>query len=474
MIFSSLTFVWIFLPVVLIGNYLIYRFGTLPLCNLFLLAASLVFYGAGEPVYLFLMLASILANWAAGAFMDSAGRVYGAAGRKAVLTASLVFNLGTLGIFKYAGLAARTLNLVPGLSVPVLGIALPVGISFFTFQAMSYVIDVYRGECRPQKNILNLALYISFFPQLIAGPIVKYRDVETRISSRRISAGGTAEGIRRFVLGFGKKVLLANILGQCADGIWGADISRISGITAWAGALMYTFQIYYDFSGYSDMAIGLGKMFGFEFRENFRYPYLSCSIREFWRRWHISLSSWFKDYLYIPLGGSRKGAGKTYRNLALVFLATGLWHGADYTFLFWGMFHGALLILERSRFGEFLEKHRKAGFLYTFFLVNTGWVFFRADSIRAALRYLKRMFLPWLYSGTGYALREFVDPRMAAALFCGILGMGILPAAAKRLGMDMGKCRFSVPELFWLLVVWILSVAALAGAGYNPFIYYRF
>ena len=470
MIFSSLTFVWIFLPAVLIGNYLIYRFGSLPLCNLFLLAASLVFYGAGEPVYLFLMLFSIAFNWGAGLLLE---RVPGR-GRRAVLFAAVAGNLGILGFFKYAGLIVSTLNFLPGLSFPVPQIALPVGISFFTFQAMSYVIDVFRGECRAQRNVLALALYISFFPQLIAGPIVKYRDVEEQISSRTLTMEQTAEGIRRFVLGFGKKVLFANVLGQCADGIFAADISRVGGLTAWMGSLMYTFQIYYDFSGYSDMAIGLGKIFGFTFRENFRYPYLSCSIREFWRRWHISLSSWFRDYLYIPLGGSRKGKWRTVFNLWVVFLATGLWHGADYTFLFWGMFHGALLCLERTGFGDFLSRHRRLGFLYTFFLVNTGWVFFRAEGIHAAFRYLKRMFLPWLYAGTGWSVWEFVDGRMAFTLILAIAGMGILPRALDRLGFNWEKVRFSLPALLWLLAVWILAVSALAGAGYNPFIYYRF
>ena len=326
MLFSSMIFLWLFLPAVLI----ICRFLKLRQQNVFLLLASLLFYAWGEPRYVLLMLVSIGLNWGTGILLERFPER-----KKAVLWTSVALNLSLLGYFKYLGLLVRTLNhLLRGRELEIPQIALPIGISFFTFQALSYVIDVYRGECRAQKNILDLALYISFFPQLIAGPIVKYRDVNDQIRNRTITPEKTAQGIRRFIYGLAKKVLVSNVLAQSADLIFALDMQEMTGTLAWMAAILYTFQIYYDFSGYSDMAIGLGKMFGFTFNENFNYPYMSLSIREFWRRWHISLSTWFREYVYIPLGGNRRGTVRTYVNLGIVFLLTGIWHGASYNFIF--------------------------------------------------------------------------------------------------------------------------------------------
>ena len=322
MLFSSMIFLWLFLPIILIVN----RFLRIKQQNLFLLLASLFFYAWGEPKYVLLMLFSIFINWGSGMILNAFP-----AYKKMILWISIFLNLGLLGYFKYLGLFVRTVNHLFGadrLRQP--DIALPIGISFFTFQALSYVIDVYRGECKAQKNIFDLALYISFFPQLIAGPIVKYKDVNEQITNRTVTLEKTAEGIRRFIYGLAKKVLISNILAQGADMIFALDMQEMTGTLAWTATFLYTFQIYYDFSGYSDMAIGLGKMFGFTFNENFNYPYISLSIREFWRRWHISLSTWFREYVYIPLGGNRKGTVRTYLNLGIVFFLTGIWHGASY------------------------------------------------------------------------------------------------------------------------------------------------
>lgn len=327
MLFSSMVFVWIFLPVVLAGNYLLTRIGGHRAANVFSLIASLFFYAWGEPIYVVLMLVSITVNYFSGLFLSKYPK------SRIILVMTLFTNLAILAYFKYAGMLVETLNTLFKGNLAVPQISLPIGISFFTFQALSYVVDVYRGETKPQKNWFKLALYVSFFPQLIAGPIVKYKDVDAQIESRTLSMRQTASGIRRFTYGFAKKVLLANVLGLCADTLYGVGINQMTGVMTWIASISYTLQIYFDFSGYSDMAIGLGKMFGFEFKENFNYPYTSHSIREFWRRWHISLSSWFRDYVYIPLGGNRKGAVRTYLNLVIVFFLTGIWHGASWTFV---------------------------------------------------------------------------------------------------------------------------------------------
>lgn len=364
MLFSSMTFLWVFLPCVFLIHLVLkpcYQ-------NVFLMLASLLFYAWGEPAYLVLMLLSIFVNWVLGLAIEKF-----AASKKIWLIASIVFNLAVLGYYKYYDFLAESINHLLGRDLlPIAGISLPIGISFFTFQIMSYVIDLYRGEYRAQKNIVHLALYISFFPQLIAGPIVRYKDINEQIEHRTLSVEKTVYGLRRFTYGLGKKVLISNVLAECVDTIYGNPISEIGTTTAWVAALLYTFQIYYDFSGYSDMAIGLGKMFGFDFLENFNYPYLSGSIHEFWQRWHISLGTWFREYVYFPLGGNRKGKVRTYINLIIVFLLTGTWHGASWNFIFWGAYHGFFQILERLGLERLLKKTKVLKYLYAFLVVVVG------------------------------------------------------------------------------------------------------
>ena len=473
MLFSSLTFLWLFLPAVVVLNLLLTRIGGNRAANVLLLAASLLFYAWGEPVYIVLMLVSVLINYAAGILLSRVSGVGG--GRRALLWLTVVTNLALLMYFKYAGMLVSLANRLFRTSFEVPAIALPIGISFFTFQAMSYVIDVYRHTCTAQKNPLKLALYISFFPQLIAGPIVKYREIHEQIDHRQITLSQTAEGIRRFACGLAKKVLIANTLAECADRIYALEMTAVTGAMLWFASLAYTLQIYYDFSGYSDMAIGLGRMFGFSFSENFSYPYTSASVREFWRRWHISLSSWFRDYVYIPLGGSRKGAMRTCLNLVLVFALTGLWHGASLSFLFWGLFHGAFLLLERTGFDRVLKRIRPAGYLYTFLVAHFGWVFFRTEHIRDALRIIKRLCLPFLYTETSLVFRELVGLRHITVMTVALLGTGmgqrIIKGRRERLYLVW---KHSVPETVFCAVLLVLSVMSLANDTYNPFIYFRF
>lgn len=466
MLFSSMIFLWLFLPIVLMVS----RFLKIKYQNVFLLTASLFFYAWGEPKYVFLMLLSIFLNWGCGILLTKISY------KRLVLWCAVMINLSLLGYYKYWGLIIRTLNVAMGneiFSIPM--IALPIGISFFTFQALSYVIDVYRGDCKVQKNVLHLALYISFFPQLIAGPIVKYRDVNEQIADRTITSERFAEGIRRFIYGLAKKVLVSNTLAKSADLIFALDINEMTGALAWMAALLYTFQIYYDFSGYSDMAIGLGKMFGFEFNENFNYPYTSLSIREFWRRWHISLSTWFREYVYIPFGGSRKGQIRTLVNLGIVFLLTGIWHGASYNFIFWGIYHGVFLIIERIGWGKFLERHKVFAGLYTFFAVVLGWMLFRIESMRQIWHFGKRMLLPWMYIASHYSVWEFLDGYTIFMFVCAILGMGAVQRLMQKqaLGIIL-KWKFSLLELGYCTVLFVLCISALASNTYNPFIYFRF
>ena len=350
MVFSSLEFLCIFLPAV----FLLYT--VIPVHkvrNGLLIAFSLVFYAYGEPVYVLLMILSSLVNYLCALWIGKSEKL-----KRLPLIIAVVFNIGTLVLFKYTGMFVTAFNSVTHLSVPVPEIVLPIGISFYTFQALSYVIDVYRGEVGVQKNYFKVLLYITFFPQLIAGPIVKYRDIAEQIDNRSQSIEKIAQGLRRFVCGLAKKVLIANTMGQAADIIFAQSTSQLGFLSAWLGAAAYLFQIYYDFCGYSDMAIGLGKMFGFTFKENFLYPYGARSVQDFWRRWHISLSTWFKEYLYIPLGGNRKGKARTALNRIIVFFFTGLWHGANWTFVLWGLWHGLFLLLEE--YLPFLKKLPKA------------------------------------------------------------------------------------------------------------------
>jgi alginate O-acetyltransferase complex protein AlgI len=364
MVFSSLIFLWVFLPVVLLGYFLsrhVYR-------NLFLLLASLFFYAWGEPVYVFVMMFSIVLNYYCGLWTGSASE----AKSRLALFAGVTLNLLLLGVFKYYGFVVENINALFGFGWEVRKLALPIGISFYTFQSISYLVDIRRGETRPQRDILKMGLFISFFPQLVAGPILKYHEFAPQIDRRKVTWKGFNEGAVRFIQGLGKKVIIANIMAETADEIFGLGIEEVSTLTAWIGISAYTLQIYFDFSGYSEMAIGLGKMFGFNIPENFNRPYISTSIKEFWRRWHISLSTWFKEYLYIPLGGNRAGTLRTYRNLLVVFFLTGLWHGASWSFVIWGVFHGFFLVLERLVPIEKILHFRVLQWIYAMLAVMVG------------------------------------------------------------------------------------------------------
>lgn len=464
MVFSSLVFISIFLPVVL----LIYRI--MPSNtgkNGLLLIVSLLFYAYGEPVYVLLMIASAFFNYVAALWTCK-----DTTRRKSVLIAAVVMNLALLCIFKYAAFLAETINGITGLSLPVPQVALPVGISFFTFQAMSYVIDVYRGDVQVQKNFMYVLLYISLFPQLIAGPIVKYHDVEKQLVSRSVCAEEVAYGIRRFIVGLGKKVLIANYMGEIADTLFSAPMQHIHMCGAWIGAAAYMLQIYFDFSGYSDMAIGMGHMFGFYFKENFRYPYAAVSIRDFWRRWHISLSGWFREYLYIPLGGNRNGRMRTCINKLIVFACTGIWHGANVTFLFWGLYHGGFLMLEE--FVPFFQKEKTGwkkwlGHIYVTLVVMIGFVFFRADDMKQGMFWVGQMFTGLQFDDASMRLvLSLLTPVHLTAFAAGIAAT--MPVFCK-IGRSAKFCRLLWPASLVLLAVCMVN---LAGGTYNPFIYFRF
>jgi alginate O-acetyltransferase complex protein AlgI len=465
MVFSSAVFLLMFLPVVFILNYFIRK----EYSNVLLLIASLIFYAWGEPYLVFLMILSIVINWLVGRIIGNSTGTK----KKAALILGVVCDLAILGYYKYAGFLVSILNSIWKRELlPVPQITLPIGISFFTFQAISYIADVYRGETEASPKLVNTALYISFFPQLIAGPIVKYRDINRQIEERSITWYNVSAGFKRFIYGLSKKVLISNVLGLCVDTIYAYDITAVDGKTAWIGALAYTFQIYYDFSGYSDMAIGLGKMFGFDIMENFNYPYLSRSISEFWRRWHISLGSWFREYVYIPLGGNRKGKVRTYVNLFVVFFLTGLWHGADVSFILWGLYHGFFSIIERLGFKKLLDRSRLLSTLYCFIIVNFGWVLFRAGNTINGLRYIARMVMPWHYSDRGIAAWNYLDHKTLFIGVCAVLGMGLLKVLVPE--KVAAKWRDSVPEAIYCVLLLLLCLAAIASDTYNPFIYFQF
>ena len=435
--------------------------------NFLLVVASLVFYAYGEPIYVILLVASSAGNYILARLTGECPKI-----RKLTMTLAVVINLGLLVIFKYSGFLVDTFNSVTGAGIPVPQVRMPIGISFFTFQALSYVIDVYRGDASVQKNFGKVLLYISFFPQLIAGPIVKYHDVEAEINNRKQTPEEIGKGIRRFIAGLSKKVLIANTMGLVADNLFGAAATGITGPGAWLGAVSYMLQIYFEFSGYSDMALGLGMMFGFHFHENFDYPYISASIREFWRRWHMSLSGWFKEYLYIPLGGNRRGKFRTVVNKMIVFVCTGIWHGASFNFLFWGIYHGFFLMLEE--YIPFIGK--KGGKLKSFFqhvyallVVCVGFVFFRADTMKQGCFWIREMFTDfgWKASAMSLTLQQLTPVylvTLAAAL-----------VAAVPVNSMLKKYKWYEGFTYVLsLAGFALCVLSLAGGTYNPFIYFRF
>ncbi|MDF1819404.1 MAG: MBOAT family protein [Immundisolibacteraceae bacterium] len=483
MVFSSITFLYFFLPAALIC----YALSNRKTKNLTLLIISLLFYSWGEGFYVGIMILSIILNYLIGILIPTTTSLLQS---KKLVGAGIAGNLFLLGLFKYSNFIADNINSLsthtgsPLIILPP--VHLPIGISFFTFQAISYLIDVHRKEVKEQKNIIDLGLYIALFPQLIAGPIVRYHDVAAQLKSRVTDAANFAQGIRRFLYGLSKKILIANPMGNIADSVFSLPQDEVTLPLIWLGAIAYTLQIYFDFSGYSDMAIGLGRMFGFRFLENFNYPYISNSIQEFWRRWHISLSSWFRDYLYIPLGGSRRGTLRTYSNLITIFVACGIWHGANWTFLIWGLYHGIFLILERGYYGNIIHKTpsicRK---FITIIIVIFGWVIFRSDTFSQALNYI---FIMLGFSDNNHLTLEFYklfDNKTKTEILFGIaLSTPLYPYFRNRVKQLLEKnSGFSYQlilnsamaiELITIITMSYLALISLAAGVYNPFIYFRF
>ena len=473
MIFSSLLFLFRFLPAVLVLYYLAPR----PLRNLVLLLCSLVFYAWGEPVYIILMIVSILVSYTGGILVDRFKTQGKRRAARAALLGSSVVSLSLLGFFKYADFVIGTVNSLTGAGIDLLKIALPIGISFYTFQTMSYTMDVYRGEAKVQKNLISFGAYVTMFPQLIAGPIVQYKTIDRQLRTRKETAGQFAYGIHRFMIGVGKKVLLANNAGVLWDTISSMEHTQIPVVMSWMGLAAYTFQLYFDFSAYSDMAIGLGHMFGFRFLENFNYPYISKSITEFWRRWHISLSTWFRDYVYIPLGGNRVGVWKHIRNILVVWMLTGIWHGASWNFVLWGIYYGILLLIEKFVLGKYLKKLPGVfQHIYCMFFVMLGWNLFVFDDMSAGISFARALFGTY---GAGFCSREtlYLLYNNAVLLVLLILGSTQLPARAGN--WICAKLRgketlLTIVKNVFYVGIFLLSVAWLVDASYNPFLYFRF
>ena len=466
MVFSSTIFLCVYLPLVLLGYYICPKKGR----NLFLLIVSLVFYAWGEPKYVFLMIFSILVNYIFGRLMDKHRE--NKKRMKLLLVLSVVIDLGLLSVFKYTDFIITNVNAIFGANFDLLNIALPIGISFYTFQAMSYTIDVYRNDVRVQKNLIDFGMYITMFPQLIAGPIVRYADVQDQLADRSVTTADFSEGIMRFVVGLGKKVLLANQMGAVWSEIYalGGDVSALM---AWTGAIAYTFQIYFDFSGYSDMAIGLGRMFGFKFPENFRYPYQSVSITDFWRRWHITLSTWFKEYLYIPLGGNRRGLARQALNLLIVWSLTGFWHGAGWNFVMWGLYYFVILFIEKLFLLKALDKLPKFfRHVYALVLIIIGWVIFASDDVSVLLPYLGSMFGA---NGAIGGMDVYTLLTKAVLLIICCVASTELPKKLflSAAGAMNEKAAFTLKSVLMIALL-ALSMILLIGDSYNPFLYFRF
>lgn len=453
MVFSSVTFLFYFLPIAL-ALYFVAPFG---MKNGILLIASLFFYAWGEPIYIFLMLFSVIANYLLGLALDRTRDR-----KRLVLVASIVLNLGLLGFFKYANFAIATVNGLAGTAIATVDLPLPIGISFYTFQAISYLVDLYKGEVGPQKNFINFAAYIALFPQLVAGPIVRLQTVEQSFIRREHTFENFAAGSARFIIGLAKKVLIANQMGQIWDTVSAADPASLSVATAWIGIVAFTFQIYFDFSGYSDMAIGLGRIFGFRYNENFRFPYSASSITEFWRRWHMSLSSWFRDYVYIPLGGNRKGLAVQLRNILIVWLLTGLWHGASWNFVFWGLYFAVILTAEKLFLLKKLERCSSIfRHLYTMLLVIVSWVIFSVGSVNGILGYIGAMF--------GFGSGGLVGTDSIYLLG----GNALLFLAACIFASERSE-RIRPRGIIALTLLLIVCICFIMSSTYNPFLYFRF
>ena len=468
MLFSSMTFVFLFLPIV----SAIYLLARKDIQNYILLIASILFYAWGEPRYLAIMILTILINYIGANYIS---RSRNNKHRKQILLLTILLDLSFLFYFKYFNFVMDNINAVFAMDIKFIDVIMPIGISFYTFQALSYVVDVYRKEVKVQRDIYKLALYITLFPQLIAGPIVKYHDVDEQISNRDVTFDKVAYGVKRFIIGLAKKMLLANTMGAVADKIFVLPVDQFDVSVAWIGAIAYSFQLFYDFSGYSDMAIGLGSIFGFKFLENFNYPYISKSITEFWRRWHISLSTWFKEYLYIPLGGNRVSPFRNYINLFIVFLATGIWHGASWNFVFWGLWHGMFIIFEKAT-----GWHKKEGgvllkvthHVYTILAFVIGWVMFRAENMTYAWAYIKNMFGCLEGVKNAYELPYYVGnfEILVAVVSC----LCAVPIFGKILQIDFSRKVLRTVVNVWLMLLFVISASAIAASTYNPFIYFRF
>ena len=490
MVFSSVVFIFFFLPITLAGYYLInpkYR-------NYWLLFVSLVFFGWSQSNYLWIILLNIAINYSAAMLIDDCEKL-----KKPVLVAAIIANFAILFYFKYFNFVIQTINKIKPQPLELKNIILPIGISFFTFQGMSYTIDVYMKRTEVQNNPLKVALYVTLFPQLIAGPIVRYTDIASEINNRHFSLDDFSSGIERFIIGLGKKAIIANTMGACVDGIWNAGIEHNTAIISWVGSIAYTLQIYFDFSGYSDMAIGLGRMFGFHFNENFNLPYISKSISEFWRRWHISLGTWFRDYVYIPLGGNRE---RVYLNLAIVFLLTGLWHGASWHFVAWGGYYAIFILSERwmsirrHKHEEPAEvepqekieaniKTRKAikgiiRTLYTLFVVNIGWVIFRAEHTMDAMKYIGTMFGIIRPGRVDYTVFWYLDRWTITVMLVGILFASSLPTKMTALINNQVSIKHTATKTITVLKCVVLiallyfSMLRIVSGTYNPFIYFQF
>lgn len=470
MLFSSLVFLWFFLPAAV---FLYYLAPGRNAKNIVLFAASLIFYGWGGPRYLLLVLLTALLCYAAGLCLDAAGER--TALKKLSVGVFVLITLGILGYFKYYNFFAATAGRLAGKELfPLRDIVLPLGISFYTFQAISYVVDVYRGKSPAQKNLFHMALYLFLFPQILSGPIIKYHQVAGQLTNRNETISMQFYGIKRFVYGLAKKVLLANTFGQSVDYIMGVPSGQMGTLTAWLAVILYTLQIYYDYSGYSDMAIGLGRIFGFYYEENFNYPYLSSSITEFWRRWHISLSTWFRDYLYIPLGGNRKGLGRTCVNLFIVFLATGLWHGASMTFIIWGIYHGIFILSERLWLKKVLDRNpvKFLNHLYAMVVVVFGWLLFRAPSMTYAIDLAKAMIRPskGLWNAGLFANNKILFLAVLGILLCGPV-QALFPRFRNHI---FDEENVSYGDIAVMIVLLFLSTMVVVSSTYTAFIYFQF
>lgn len=474
MIFSALYFMFLYFPIVLLLNKILPPGPKNIFRNTMLFLVSLIFYAWGEPIYVFLMLLTITVGWGTGIFVDKALNKGNIKSARFWMIASIVINLAILGFFKYADFFIANVNGLLGTAIPLVGLELPIGISFYTFQTLSYTIDVYRKDAPVQKNIISFGAYIALFPQLIAGPIVRYLTIADQLNERHCDGDKFASGVKTFTVGLAKKILCANTIGELWDTVIALPQSEMSVVTSWLGIIAFALQIYFDFSGYSDMAIGLGRMLGFEFDKNFDYPYVSRSVTEFWRRWHISLGTWFREYLYIPLGGNRVGKWRHFLNIFIVWFCTGFWHGAGWNFILWGLYFGVLLVVEKTFLLNILKKlPRWVGHVYTLLIVLFSWVFFAIDDMSVVGQYFGNMF--------GFGGLPFINGRGVYLLYTNVILLVVLFLCATPLFENLknrlaqkNRKVFMVATLVGCIAVWLVATSYMVSSSYNPFLYFRF